>query len=274
MDSKAYFERLNEIPDQEINLAEAALYIAADEYPNIDIPSYLEQLKMWSSMLRRESARKRAESRFDLLNRMLFEKMHFTGNLDNYYDPRNSFLNDVIDSRKGIPISLCVLYLDLAWSLGLRATGIGFPGRFLVRVEEQDKILYVDCFYQGRILSVEDCVEFWNDLSDGEMEFQHSFLSSLGKRQILVRMLHNLKGIYLEKKSFKKLIHVMDKLVILAPDLYEEIRDRGIIHYQMQAFRPALQDFETYLSTNSEGEDADMIRQYVEVLREYSSHLN
>jgi regulator of sirC expression with transglutaminase-like and TPR domain len=274
MDSNGYFEKLMKKPTEDIRLAEAALYIASDEYPKIDITAYLTVLNQWSSSLKKESARKPALSRIDLLNKLLFEKMQFSGNIDNYYDPKNSFLNDVIDSRRGIPISLSVIYLELAWALGLDATGIGFPGHFLVRINDQGKMVYVDAFYRGRVMSAADCVEFWNDISEGELEFQESFLSSMNKQQILIRMLRNLKSIYLEQKSYRKLIRVMDKLVVLNPRLPEEVRDRGIIYYQMQAYRLALKDFEGYLSTAPESDDAEVIHQYIEVLREYSTHVN
>jgi regulator of sirC expression with transglutaminase-like and TPR domain len=274
MESKAYFEKLMKKPDQQIHLAEAALYIARDEYPDINISGYLAQLKEWSTALRRESTRKPGSSRLDLLNNLLFEQMQFSGNIDNYYDPKNSFLNEVIDSRKGIPISLSVIYLELAWSLGLDATGVGFPGHFLVQVNHRGETVYVDAFYKGRVMTAEECVEFWKDISEGEVEFQSSFLSQLSKHQILIRMLRNLKGIYLEQKNYKKLLQVMDKLVVMNPHLPEEVRDRGIIYYQIQAFRLALRDFEGYLSVAPESDDAAVIHQYVEVLREYSAHLN
>jgi regulator of sirC expression with transglutaminase-like and TPR domain len=274
MQSKAYFEKLMKKPEDQIHLAEAALYIARDEYPQIDISGYLAQLKEWGTQLKKQSTKKPGSSRLDLLNDLLFQQMQFSGNIDNYYDPKNSFLNDVIDSRKGIPISLSVIYLELAWSLGLDATGVGFPGHFLVRVNHRGKVVYVDAFYKGRIMTADDCVEFWNDISEGEVEFQNSFLTQMNKHQILIRMLRNLKGIYLEQKSYKKLIRVMDKLIVLNPHLPEEIRDRGIIYYQMQAFRLALTDFEGYLSIVPESDDAEVIHQYIEVLREYSTHLN
>jgi len=274
MDSTGYFEKLMKKPEQDIRLAEAALYIASDEYPKIDIHAYLTQLDKWSSTLKKEVLRKPGRSRLDVLNDLLFDKMQFSGNIDNYYDPKNSYLNNVIDSRKGIPISLSVIYLELAWNLGLDATGVGFPGHFLVKIKDRGKVVYVDAFYRGRVMSLNDCVEFWNDISEGELEFQDSFLSSMNKHQILIRMLRNLKGIYLEQKSYRKLICVMDKLVILNPHLPEEVRDRGIIYYQMQAHRLALKDFEGYLSIAPESEDGEVIHQYIEVLREYSTHVN
>jgi len=271
---KSYFEKMMRKQEGRIHLAEAALQIAAEEYPDVDIQEYLELLGAWSHLLKRESGRMPVLRKIELINYLLFKKMRFTGNIDNYYDPKNSFLNDVIDSRKGIPISLSVIYLEMAWKLGLEAAGVGFPGHFLVRIMEKDNPLYVDAFHKGRIMTAGECKDFWEDISEGEVEFQSSFLSSLGKREILSRMLRNLKSIYLEQKSYKKLIRVLDKLIVINPDVPEEVRDRGIIYYQMQAFRLALQDFETFLSIAPDSEDAEVIQQYIQVLREYSSRLN
>lgn len=270
-----YFEKLTGKPEGQINLGEAALRIAADEYPKLDVASYVKVLDHWGAELNRQSAQTAAaKDRLEQINDWLFNKMQFTGNVDDYYDPKNSFLNDVIDRKKGIPITLSVIYLELAWRLGLDAAGIGFPGHFLVRVSVEDRPLYIDAFHQGNMMTVEGCIKFFEQLSDGEQQFQQSFLSELGKKQILTRMLRNLKGIYLEQKNYKKLIQVISRLIALNPDVYEEIRDRGIIHYEMQAFKFAFKDFETYLFLAPHSEDADIIRQYLEVLREYSSHLN
>jgi regulator of sirC expression with transglutaminase-like and TPR domain len=117
-------------------------------------------------------------------------------------------------------------------------------------------------------------MEFWKDLAGEEMEFQDSFLLPVDKKQILCRMLRNLKGIYLEQQNYKKLLPVLDKLVALSPEDSEEIRDRGIIYYQLQAYQLALKDLENYLSTSPDAEDAEIIQQYLQILREYSSHLN
>ena len=271
---QSYFEGLAGKKDEEIRLAEAALHIAAEEYPEVKILSYLNLLQAWSAALSRDSTRKSPSQQIQAINELMFKRMRFTGNVENYYDPKNSFLNDVMDRRTGIPITLSVIYLELAWSLGLDAVGIGFPGHFLVRVNTENHALYVDPFHKGNIMTVEGCKEFWEDLTEGESEFDESFLWPVDKRQILSRMLRNLKGIYLEQKGYKKLVCILDMIISLNPDSSEEIRDRGIIYYQTEAFRFALKDFETFLSMSPDAEDAEVIRQYIEVLRDYSSRLN
>lgn len=274
MKKKTPFEKVVRRPEQRIGLAEAALCIAGEEYPEMNIRMYMEMLGSWTKLLYQAASESNRLSRMEVLHDLLFQKMQFSGNIENYYDPKNSFLNDVIDSRKGIPISLSVIYLELAWRLGMTASGVGFPGHFLVRVLEGGQPFYVDPFYRGRIMTESECVDFWNDISEGELEFQKSFLSPVTKKQILGRMLRNLKEIYLEQQDYPKLIRVLDNLISLDPDEADEIRDRGIVYYQIQSFANALQDFETYLSMAPDAEEAEVIRQYVEILREYRSHLN
>ncbi len=274
MDGGTYFETLMLKTDEEVNLAEAALQIAALENHELNIKTYLDLLDVWRETIRNEYGSQTIREQVKGINEFLFQHLHFCGNIENYYDPKNSFLNDVIDRKTGIPITLSVLYLEMAWALGLLASGIGFPGHFLVRILSDGQSLYVDPFHAGRTMTVAECRDFWEDLSEGEVAFQESFLTTVTRRQILTRMLRNLKGIYLESKNYRKLIPVLDILVILSPELPEEIRDRGIIHYQRKAFRLAQRDFESFLSQAPDAEDADVIRQHLEVLRDYAAKLN
>lgn len=274
MGRKNYFEKLAQSPETDVRLAEAALRIAADEYPRLRVRSYLGLLDQWSGILRDKYAGLPAHVQINKLNEWLFETMKFSGNEEDYYDPKNSFLNDVIDRRIGIPITLSVIYLEMAWALGLEAAGISFPGHFLVRVITEGKPVYVDTFHKGKIMTTDGCMQFLRELTEGELEFQESFLLTVSKRDILARMLRNLKRIYLESYNFPKLIRILDKLVMLTPEIAEEVRDRGIIHYQMKAFQLAQQDFETFLSLSPETEDSEIIKQYLEILREYRSHVN
>ena len=270
----AYFGSLAGKRDEDIHLAEAALQIAAQEYPSINVSSYVTLLENWGSDLKKTFSSKSKKQKIGAINEFLFQKMGFTGNVEDYYDPKNSFLNDVIDRKIGIPISLSVIYLQLAWAFDLEAEGIGFPGHFLVCVKTENGSLYIDPFHHGNTMTLEDCRKFWNDLTEAQMEFDQSFLHPLNKRQILGRMLRNLKGIYLEQRNYGKLVGTLDLLVTLNPLDPDEIRDRGIVHYQMESFRQALQDFEAYLSMSSDAEETATIRQYVEILRHYNSRLN
>ncbi len=269
-----YFKNLAFIPESKVSLAEAALRIACDEYPDLDLPYYTNVLRLWSKKVKEKCSGMSVHLQLERLNDWLFETLNFSGNMDNYYDPRNSFLNDVIERRTGIPISLSVIYLELAWSLGLKACGVAFPGHFLVRVIAEGKPLYIDAFHKGNIMTADGCREFLTELTEGEIEFDEKYLSAVNKKEIIGRMLRNLKRIYLEMDSYPKLINILDCLVMLNPGVAEEIRDRGIIHYQMKAFKNAWADFETFLSVAPESEDAEVIQQYLQILREYSSHVN
>ncbi len=274
IESKEYFRNLVAQPDHKISLAEAALQIALDEYPELDISHYKNLLKGWSASMNAKYSRKRIRNQLEEINQWLFSEMNFTGNIQNYYDPRNSFLNDVMDRRTGIPITLSVIYLEMAWALGMSAAGVGFPGHFLVRVMDDAKPVYIDPFHQGNIMTAEECVEFLNEITEGELEFDQKFLSAVNKKEIIVRMLRNLKRIYIEMSNHSKLINILDHLVVITAGEAEEIRDRGIIYYQMKAFKNALHDFETFLSIAPDSEDAEVIQQYLQVLQEYDLHLN
>lgn len=274
MSRKNYFERLIRIPEERLSLAEAALHIAEEEYPDLPISEYVGLLDTWARELKKKRSKEPAQVQIARINDHLFGRLNFSGNTENYYDPRNSYLNEVIDRRKGIPITLSVIYLELAWSLGLDAAGIGIPSHFMVRVMVEGEPLYVDPFHQGNVLTVEGIKDFLEAATQGAVELQSGYLTAMTKKQILTRMLRNLKGIFLEQKNFAKTIQIIDKLIVLNPDLPEEVRDRGIVYYQMQAFRKALSDFELFLSMAPDSQDADVICQYMEILREYTSHLN
>lgn len=274
IESKEYFRNLAAQPDHKISLAEAALQIALDEYPELDISYYKNLLKGWTTSMNAKYSRKRIRNQLEEINQWLFSEMNFTGNIENYYDPRNSFLNDVMDRRTGIPITLSVIYLEMAWALGMSAAGVGFPGHFLVRVMDDAKPIYIDPFHKGNIMTAEECVEFLNEITEGELKFDQKFLSAVNKKEIIVRMLRNLKRIYIEMSNYSKLINILDHLVVITAGEAEEIRDRGIIYYQMKAFKNALHDFETFLSIAPDSEDAEVIQQYLQVLQEYDSHLN
>ncbi len=269
-----YFKDLAIRPESKVSLSEAALKIACDEYPDLDVPYYTNVLRLWSRKVKEKCSGLSVHLQLERLNEWLFERLNFSGNLDNYYDPRNSFLNDVIERRTGIPISLSVIYLELAWSLGLKACGVAFPGHFLVRVIAEGKPLYIDAFHKGNIMTAGGCKEFLAQLTEGEMDFDERYLDGVNKKEIICRMLRNLKRIYLDIDSYPKLINVLDCLVMLNPGNPEEVRDRGIIHYQMKAFKNAFEDFEVFLSMAPDSEDAEVIQQYLQIMREYTSRVN
>ncbi len=269
-----YFEHLMQQPDEEISVAEASLEIAADHYPDLNKAGYLKIMKQWGTQAARRCRRKNTRRSLEALNRFLFEDLKFAGNIEHYYDPKNSFLNEVIDRRIGIPITLSVIYMEILRYMDFEAGGVGFPGHFLVRVLVQDEPLYIDAFHKGKTMTAEGCREFWEDITDSEMPFSRSFLAVIPRRMVLVRILRNLKRIYLEREDLPRLSLVLDRLVTLSPETPEEIRDRGLVHYQQEAYKLAMKDFQTFLSVAPEAPDSDLIRQYLQILGEYSSRMN
>ncbi|MEK7840950.1 MAG: transglutaminase-like domain-containing protein, partial [Pseudomonadota bacterium] len=196
-------ERLQKmlVADQDLSLAEAALLLAKDEYPGLDVDAYLARLDELATRVRvRLPEGANIEDTLVTMNQILFDELGFAGNVDDYYDPRNSFLNDVLDRKLGIPITLSILYMDIASRLGLELEGVSFPGHFLVKFSTEEGDVVLDPFSGGTPLTEEDLVERLEEASGNEMIgglSLNELLEATDKRDILVRMLRNLKGIYL-----------------------------------------------------------------------------
>ena len=261
-----------------IDLAEAALLCAQDSYPDLDIRSQLDTLEALAAKLRRRlPADFSVTHRLVALNNYLFSELGFSGNADAYYDPRNSFLNDVIERKTGIPITLSILYLEIGQRLGLKLKGVSFPGHFLVKVRVSGGELVLDPFAGGRSLSEEDLRERLaqftgpNTAKDLPLE---DFLEAATPRQILARLLRNLKGIYLEAKEFDKALGVMNRLVILLPDVPEERRDRGVVYARLECPRAAQDDLSHYASARPKAEDAQSIAAQLAAVTISAARLN
>lgn len=252
--------------DENINLEKAALYIAQEEYPNLEIEKYLTEIDRMAA----EVHARLPEEAYPLkiiqtINRYLYEDLGFCGNSEDYYDPCNSFLNDVIDRRTGIPISLALLYLAIAERIEFPMVGIGMPGHFLIRPavnEEMD--IFVDAFHNGEILFPQDCQERLNQLAGQPVEMRPQFLEAVSPRQFLARMLTNLKGIYLNQGKIEKCLAMVERILILFPDAAYELRDRGIIYFQTHRWIEARQDLEGYLDQVPGANDRDLIQQLLD----------
>jgi regulator of sirC expression with transglutaminase-like and TPR domain len=259
----------NEIqqPDDQIDLAKAALYIAQEEYPDLDTAAYLNALDVMAAEVEERLPVERYPLRIiQSLNKYFYDDLGYTGNTSNYYDPRNSFLNEVIDQRTGIPISLSVLYLEVARRLDFPMVGIGMPGHFLIRPEFQDTGIFVDAFNRGEILFEQDCEERLAQIYGRPVQLQPSFTAPVSNRQLLVRMLTNLKFIYLNNKDLPRALAAVERILLLFPDAPMELRDRGLLYYQLGHKSKASQDLEIYLAMLPNTEDADMIRRLLEQL--------
>jgi regulator of sirC expression with transglutaminase-like and TPR domain len=204
----------------------------------------------------------------------LFDEGGFRGNEDHYYDPRNSFLNEVLDRRLGIPITLSVLFLAVARRLGLRAEGVALPGHFLVRADAAGRELFVDPYRRGAVLTAEDCAQLWRGQGQGRTAFDARWLEPAAPRQILARMLHNLKRIYGETGDDVRALWVVDRLLLLSPGDPEERRDRGLLAARLGGTGAAIADLEAYLAASRDADDAADIRKLAAELRRRQVFLN
>lgn len=254
-------------PDNSIDMAKAALYIALEEYPNLETQEYLNALDDMADEVRdRLPAQNYPLRIIQTINRYLYEDLRFAGNDADYYDPRNSFLNQVIDRRRGIPISLSLVYLEVAKRIDFPMVGIGMPGHFLIKPDFEDAGIFVDAFNGGEILFTEDCQERISRIYGPTMELQPAFLASVSPRQLLARMLGNLKAIYLQQQDARRVLRAIEGILLLFPDALGERRDRGIMYYQVGRLAEARHDLEVYLRNAPDAPDAPRIRQLLERL--------
>lgn len=261
--------------EAELNLAEAALLIAGEEYPDLDAGHYLAFLDDLATSARpaiTDSGDPAA--RVGALNAEVFERQRFRGNVEDYYDPRNSFLNDVIDRRKGIPITLSVVYLEVGWRLGLPLSGVGMPGHFLVKYDADPEPILIDPFSEGQLLTAADCQQRLNQLYGGGVPLRPSYFEAVSKRQILIRMLTNLKGIYLQLNDFDRALAAVDRVLLLNPDDFLQYRDRGVIQFQRREYSAAVGDLQSYLQVRPEPSDAAAVRRTLEEIWRWQARLN
>lgn len=261
------FARIAALPDARIDLAEAALWIAAEEYPDLDVPLQLARLTDLS-----RAAGARIQGAFGLhervarLNDFLYQEWGFAGNRDDYYDARNSFLCDVLERRTGIPITLAIVYVSIAERLGLPARGVGFPGHFLVRIDDPDEVL-VDPF-AGAVVTRADCEARLRAAAGAEVPFDPRLLDPTPARQILARVLRNLKQIWLAREDWQRALACAERILLVAPDAPLELRDRGLLFARLECFAAAAADLEKFLALAPEDAGADAVRaQLVELAR-------
>ncbi len=264
---KNFVSEVNQ-PDSQIDLAKAALYFAQTEYPDLDPEFYLAQLDAIAAEIKTQLP----DTLYPLkviqtINHHLFETLGFTGNTRNYYDPRNSYLNEVMDRKWGIPISLAVLYLEIAKRINFSMVGIGMPGHFLIRPDFEEAGIFVDAFNQGEVLFPEDCENRLQQVYQQPVTLEAEFLAPITNRQILTRMLTNLKFIYINNNDYERALKIINSILVVVPDSETELRDRGLIYYQIQDLEHAIIDLETYLNLSPNAQDATAIYHLLEQIR-------
>ena len=270
-------------------LAPAALVIARIENPRLDPEPYLARLDAMGDAARRVIER-HASSTGDMspqsgvkaLNEYLFDELGFTGNREKYEDPRNSCLNEVLERRTGIPLTLSIVYMEVARRAGLHMDGVNFPGHFLVRCPQAHSAhLVIDPFHAGALLSEHNCRLLLQKHVGSEVAFSRSLLAPATRDQILVRMLLNLKRIYVHMRSFPQARDITELLLALTPSALSELRDRGLLAYQLNDVTGALRDLQAYLKLSSMSEpdketkaEHQQIWEHVKTLRRRVAALN
>lgn len=256
------FRQAVERPEESIDLGRAALAVALADYPDLDIARYLRRIdELAVEVSQRRGADADAFRSIAALNYVLFKEQGFRGNRDDYYDPKNSFLNDVIDRKRGLPITLSILYMEVGRRIGLILEGLGFPGHFLVKAEAEGDEIVLDPFNAGDVKSYEDLQAMLDQIYGGKVRLDRDLLTALPKKQILKRMLGNLKAIYGRRDELVKMLAVLDRLIILDPGSVEEVRDRGAVYLRLDCYGQAKDDFETYLRLAPNAKDAAAIRE-------------
>jgi regulator of sirC expression with transglutaminase-like and TPR domain len=258
-----------------VDLARASLAVAREEYPEMDEAHYLGVLDQLADGVRRGSPPGASiERRVGRLNSYLFHEQRFAGNHGDYYDPRNSFLNEVLERRTGIPLSLCILYMEVGKRCGLRIDGVGFPGHFLCKVHLDEGELVVDPFHRGQLLGLEEIKKRLASAVGDQYRFDPRILRAARPREILVRMLQNLRSVYAEKNDMPRALSAVDRLLLLAPENIRGLRERAQLYETLGGSLPAAADLEKVLKLEPNASDAPALRTKVAKLRGAGRFLN
>ncbi|HEX7053794.1 MAG TPA: tetratricopeptide repeat protein [Burkholderiales bacterium] len=256
--------------ESRIDLAHACLMIAEDAYPQLRPEPYLGEIERMALSLRGRLGKSghSPEEGVMALNEFLFGELGFRGNADHYYDPRNSYLNEVMDRRIGIPITLAVLYMAVGRRIGLPLEGVSFPGHFLVRLRLRGGVLVLDPFDGGAPLDADELRSrlrrvvpkgLTEGVPVGELPLEQ-FLEPATPHQVLARVLRNLKAIYRDADQPERLLAVLNRMLLVAPQASAELRDRGLVYQRLECYRASLQDLSGYLEREPDAPDFEEIR--------------
>lgn len=270
------FAELVARPAGAIDLAHAALLVAAEERPGTDVDGYRARL-LELGLAARARVAASPHDPVGALNRFVFDESNFHGNQENYYDPRNSLLSCVIDDRRGIPITLSVVYMELGRRAGLEVEGVGLPGHFVVRVrasvEGAQVAALVDPFNQ-RTIGEDDCQQLLDTVYGGQMTLTDEHLHASSPREILARILRNLKSVYAQGRRFRRALSVVERILLVEPEAEAERRDRGALLGQLGRYNEAVAEMQAYLDAAGDAPDAALVRDQLKKLRLQAAALN
>jgi len=263
-------EWLSFVTNPNFNLVEKCFKFAQVlEYPNLDIEKYIQKINLMGSSLKENTNDvKNPTYLISILNEFLFDKMGFLGDMDDYYNPKNNFLNEVIDKKSGLPITLSILYSELGKFIGLNLKIIGFPSHVLVKYGEE---MILDPFNDGSLLDIDDLQEILDRNFDGQLEFEPEFLDEIQPEKILVRLARNLKNSYLQSYAHEKALKCVNMTLAIEPESPEDIRDKGILEEKLLNHDTALRYLNQYLEINPNAEDVDFI---LELIRNIKTKIN
>ncbi|HLL73302.1 MAG TPA: transglutaminase-like domain-containing protein [Pyrinomonadaceae bacterium] len=275
LEARRRFARLVAQPEASIDLAHAALLVAAEEKPGLDVDHYRARLyELGVAARERINARERDSIAVVALNKFIFEELGFAGNQSEYYDPRNSLLSDVIERRTGIPITLSVVYMEIGRRAGVHVEGIGLPGHFIVRAGgERGESTLVDPF-NAKIIDAEDCQERLDTIYGGQAPLTDAHLRPATTREILARLLRNLKGIYAQAGLYRRALSVIERIMLVAPEVAEERRDRGALLAQLGRYSEAIVDVQAYLKSAPTPPDAERVAEQLKRMQTQLARLN
>ena len=272
--SDDFFQFLKLEGDQ-IQLAEGALLIAKDVYPELDIDFYLQQLDQMAAELQAQIGEGLDSSeQINSLNHYLFAEQGFKGNRDDYYDHRNSYLNEVLERKLGIPITLSIVYIEVGKRIGLPLVGIGFPGHFLVKHKGQYLDIFIDPFEEGQLLSEETFSERLEQSYGQPVPMQPQFLLEVTNKQILARMLRNLKQIHYRQGEYEKAVKAGEKITWLEPQSAQDHRDLGYLYYQVNSYGQSVSAFKEYLRLANDPPDREDIVKNIRIIMKQLAMLN
>ena len=261
------FDRMVGVPDEEIDLARAALLIAATEYPGLSIERELFRIDEIAEGIAARMDDDTPLYQLNTLSEYLFDELKFAGNHTNYHDPRNSFLNDVIERRVGIPITLSLLYIEVGRRLGVPLLGIGMPGHFIVRHRDEFDV-FVDPFHGGILLSEDECAERVKQVTQGTLTWNRSYLEPVRSREFIARMLRNLKVVYLQRRNYERVLATIDRVIALLPQDAVEFRDRGVVNYRLGNYADALEDLHVYVTSGEAVSDEVTVQRLMDQIRD------
>jgi len=272
---RTQFARMMKRPEPALDLARAALLIAAESDPQVDVEGELKRLDGWGEQLRSKIAPDANNlQKLARLRSFLFEELGFAGDGKDYFSPSNSLLHQVIERRRGIPLTLGILMMELGWRIGMPLEGVGFPGHFLVRLTGEPGDLLLDPFRHGMSVHEDDCRRMLVEITKGEVPYSPRLIESVDKRQMIVRLLHNLKAAYVKRGEEAGALAVVERLLLIDPNDLTQVRDHGLLLFRLHRFQPALASLMRYLAEAPGAADRAEVEGTVIALRQQMNSMN